>query len=116
MYLSKGLMRTAIGYARNARLPLTAFLEHAELTIDNNPMESAIRPFTIGRRNWFYAGSPRGASASAFLYSLVESAKGCGLEPKAYLQALFERYPFARTTEERRVLLPVFIDMGRSAG
>jgi len=115
-YLTKGLMRSAIGYARNARVPLTAFLDHAELTIDNNPMENAIRPFTIGRRNWLYSGSPRGANASAFLYSLVESAKGCGLEPKAYLQALFERYPFARTSDERRELLPMFIDMNRSGG
>jgi len=115
-YLAKGLMRSAIGYACNARSPLTAFLDHAELRIDNNPMENAIRPFTVGRRNWLYAGSPRGANASAFLYSLVESAKGCGLEPKAYLQALFERYPFARTTEERRALLPMFITMDRSAG
>ena len=115
-YLSKGLMRTAIRYALNARVSLTAFLDHAELPIDNNPMENAIRPFTVGRRNWLYAGSPRGANASAFIYSLVESAKGCGLEPKAYLQALFERYPFARTTEERRALLPMFINMDRSAG
>jgi len=115
-YLSKGLMQSAIRYARNARVPLNVFLDHAELSIDDNPMERGIRPFTIGRRNWLYAGSPRGASASAFLYSLVESAKGCGLEPKAYLQALFERYPFARTTEERRALLPVFINMDPSAG
>jgi hypothetical protein len=42
------------------------------------------------------------------MYSLVESAKGCGLEPRAYLQALFEQYPHANTVEQRRQLLPMF--------
>jgi hypothetical protein len=55
-------------------------------------MEQAIRPFTMGRKNWLFAGSPRGASASAFIYSLIESAKANGLEPKRYLNELFERY------------------------
>jgi len=39
----------------------------------------------------------------------VETAKACGLEPRAYLQELFERYPFATTVEARRQLLPMFI-------
>ena len=43
------------------------------------------------------------------MYTLVESAKACGLEPIAYLQALFERYPLATTVDERRALLPMFI-------
>lgn len=42
------------------------------------------------------------------MYSLVESAKANGLEPRAYLQALFERYPHAKTVEQRRDLLPMF--------
>jgi transposase len=42
------------------------------------------------------AGSPRGADASAFIYSLIETAKANKLEPKRYLLELFERYPLAR--------------------
>jgi transposase len=109
-YLTKGLMRTALFYIQNNWQSLTAFMDHADLPLDNNPVENAIRPFTLGRRNWLYSASPRGAHASAFMYSLVESAKACGLEPRAYLQALFERYPLATTVEQRRRLLPMFFD------
>lgn len=107
-YLSKGLMQKALFYIQNNWESLTAFMTHADLPLDNNPVENAIRPFTLGRRNWLYSASPRGAHASAFMYSLVESAKACGLEPRAYLQALFERYPHATTVEQRRALLPMF--------
>ena len=107
-YLSKGLMKKALFYIQNNWESLTQFMWHADLPLDNNPVENAIRPFTLGRKNWLYSASPRGAHASAFMYSLVESAKACGLEPRAYLQALFERYPQATTVEQRRELLPMF--------
>ena len=110
-YLNKGMMKKALFYTLNNWSSLTRFIEHAELPLDNNPVESAIRPFALGRRNWHYSASPKGAHASAFMYSLVESAKASGLEPRAYLQALFERYPLATTTEERRQLLPMFIKL-----
>ncbi|ASJ72453.1 IS66 family transposase [Granulosicoccus antarcticus] len=102
----------ALFYAQNNWEALTAFMKNASLPVDNNPVESAIRPFALGRKNWLYTASPRGAKASAFMYTLVESAKACGLEPRAYLQALLERYPFATTEEERRQLLPMFIKIG----
>jgi transposase len=105
-YLNKGAMKTAIGYALNNWHKFTAFLTHPDLPIDNNPMEQAIRPFTLGRKNWLFAGSPRGASASAFIYSLIETAKANGLEPKRYLTELFERYPLAINDEQRAELLP----------
>jgi transposase len=105
-YLNKGAMKTAIGYALNNWHKFSAFLTHPDLPIDNNPMEQAIRPFTLGRKNWIFAGSPRGADASAFIYSLVETAKANGLEPKRYLNELFERYPLAVNDEQRKALLP----------
>jgi len=115
IYLSKGLMQNAecrmqkaLYYVQNNWTSLTQFMSHAELPIDNNPVETTIRPFTVGRRNWLYLGNPKGAHASAFIYSLVETAKANGLEPKAYLRTLFERYPFAKTVKQRRALLPMF--------
>jgi len=105
-YINKGAMKTAIGYALNNWHKFTAFLTHPDLPIDNNPMEQAIRPFTLGRKNWLFAGSPRGASASAFIYSLIETAKANGLEPKRYLTELFERYPLAVNDQQRSALLP----------
>lgn len=109
---TQGLMHTAIYYALNNWHKLTAFLDHPVMPLDNNPMERAIRPFTLGRRNWLFSGSPRGARASALLYSLVETAKANGWEPKAYLNALFECYPHATSDNERRALLPMFLKPG----
>jgi len=109
-YPNDGLMKAAIQYALNNWHMFTACLEHPELPLDNNRMEQAIRPFTIGRRNWLFSGGPRGAEASAFLYSLVETAKACGWEPKAYLEILFERFPLAKNEDERRALLPLFLN------
>ena len=51
-----------------------------------------------------HRGSPRGAAASAFIYSLVETAKADGWEPRTYLQVLFEKYPTPRNDEERSAL------------
>ena len=58
------------------------------------------------RKNWLFSGSPRGAQASATLYSLIESAKTNGLEPRAYLNFLFERLPLADTPAAVAALLP----------
>jgi len=109
-YPNDGLMKIAIQYALNNWDKFTACLECPELPLDNNIMEQAIRPFTIGRKNWLFSGGPRGAEASAFLYSLVETAKACGWEPKAYLETLFERFPLAKNDDERRALLPMFLN------
>jgi transposase len=109
-FVSQGLMNTAIHYALNNWHKFTAFIDHAALPLDNNPIERQIRPFTLGRRNWLFSGSPRGAAASAFLYSLIETAKANGWEPKAYLQTLFELYPQAKTEDQRRQLLPMFLN------
>ena len=108
-FVSQGLMNTAIHYALNNWHKFTAFIDHAALPLDNNAIERQIRPFTLGRRNWLFSGSPRGAEASAFLYSLIETAKANSWEPKAYLQTLFELYPQAKTEGQRRELLPMFL-------
>ncbi|SHH84324.1 Transposase IS66 family protein [Desulfofustis glycolicus DSM 9705] len=77
------------------------------MTPDNNLAENAIRPFVVGRKNWMFAGTPKGARASADLYSLIETAKANGLEPYRYLRYLFEKLPFAMSTEEYQALLPM---------
>ena len=73
-------------------------------------MENAIRPFVVGRKNWLFSGSPRGAEASACLYSLIETAKACGLEPYAYLLDIFEKLPFATSEADYEALLPVRVE------
>ena len=100
-YLDKTLTevppKTAIGkavqYSLNQWDKLTAYLHHGEVSIDNNRAERAIKPFVIGRKNWLFANSRNGATASAILYSLVETAKANDLKPEQYLQALLEQLP-----------------------
>jgi transposase len=55
--------------------------------------------------HWLFAGHPKGANASASLYSLIETAKACGLEPYRYLRFLFERIPYDSTEAEYQALL-----------
>ncbi len=83
----------AIIYSLNQWEKLTAFLEDGRLELDNNRSERSIKPFVIGRKNWLFANTPRGAKASATIYSVIETAKENGLIPFNYLQYLFEQLP-----------------------
>lgn len=96
----------AVSYTLAQWPKLIRYLESPQLTPDTNACERAIRPFVIGRKNWLFSGSPRGAAASATLYSLIETAKANALEPYWYLRDLFEKLPAARTTADYLALLP----------
>jgi transposase len=104
--LPKGLLGKAIAYALGSWSQLTTFLDDGHIPLDNNAAENAIRPFVVGRKGWLFSGSPHGAHASATLYSLIETAKVNGLEPRAYLTFLFERLPEATTPAAIQALLP----------
>jgi transposase len=104
--LPKGLLGEAIQYTRKQWPILVTFLQDGHLEIDNNLAENAIRPFAVGRKAWLFSGSPRGAEASAMLYTLVETAKANCLEPRAYLHYLFEALPTVTAAEGIEVLLP----------
>jgi len=60
----------------------------------------------IGRKAWLFADTPRGATASARLYSLVETAKANGIEPWRYLETIFARLPEASSRTDFEALLP----------
>ena len=79
----------AVQYALNEKRYLYGFLADPGIEISNNRAENAIRPFVVGRKNWLFSDSPKGASASAMLYSLVVSAKMNGLNAEEYLVKLF---------------------------
>jgi len=91
--LPKSAFGQAIGYSLKQWQKLNAFFADGRLEIDNNRAERSIKPFVIGRKNWLFANTPRGAKASATIYSIVETAKENGLNPFAYLQYLFEQLP-----------------------
>lgn len=105
--------KTKIGQAVNYTLgewdKLTKYIDAPFLTPDNNMSENAIRPFVVGRKNWLFSNTPRGAYASACIYSLIESAKANGLEPYRYLRYLFTKLPMTKS-EELKKLLPTEID------
>jgi hypothetical protein len=63
-------------------------------------------PLAVGRKNWLFAGSPKGARASAIYFSLTETAKANVLEPHAYIRHLFEMIPMAETEKDLKRLLP----------
>ncbi len=109
--LPKSPLGKATLYALNLWPKLTTYLEDGHIAIDNNIAENAIRPFVIGRKNFLFSGSPRGATASATMYSLVETAKANGLEPWAYLNHLFEKLPGAKSAQAIEALLPQNLNM-----
>jgi transposase len=93
MILPKSLFGVAVNYGQQQWPKLVRFLEDGRIELDNNRAERSIKPFVIGRKNWLFANTPRGARASAVIYSIVESAKENGLNPYAYLNHLFEKLP-----------------------
>lgn len=104
------LLGKAIAYTRGMWPRLTRYLDSSYLTPDNNEAERAIRPFTVGRKNWVISGGPRGAFSSAVLYSIIETAKLCEIEPYYYLRHVLTKLP---TTPPERLseLLPWNVDV-----
>ena len=107
--LAKSKIGRALQYVKNHQFGLMAYLEDGSCEISNNIAENSIRPFTVGRKNWLFAGSPKGAAASATVYSLVETSKANGLNPYKYLQLLLTalpKIPFQNNEELLENLLP----------
>ena len=114
--LATVLPATALGkaltYLNNQWDRLAGYLENGNYPIDNNPAERAIRPFTIGRKNWLFSKSQAGAKASANLYSLIETAKANDLNVYEYLSYIFQELPNAQSVEDIEALLPWNVTLG----
>jgi transposase len=89
--------KTPIGkaayYALSQRKYLERYLLDGRLEISNNRAERSIKPFVIDRKNFLFANTPRGAKASAVMFSLIETAKENELNPFSYLTYIFENAP-----------------------
>jgi len=88
-----GAIAKAFVYLNNQFSKLIVYLEDGKLNIDNNKAENHIRPIALGRKNWLFATSVKGASAIATWYSIIETAKANGLEPYSYLKYLMTEFP-----------------------
>lgn len=83
----------AVNYAQNHKDEFMTYLEDGRCSFSNNLSENSIRPFTVGRRNWLFSDTPKGADASSMVYTMVEMAKAHGLNIYKYLNFLLERLP-----------------------
>jgi len=98
---SEPLMK-AITYALNQKEALYRYLENGQLKPDNNTAENAIRPLALGRKNWMFAGSDRGAKATALYLGLIQSCKACDVNPWEYFNDILRRimsHPVSRLRE-----------------
>ena len=102
----QSLTGKALVYLDSQWPKLSRVFDYGEVPLDTNLVENAIRPFAVGRKNWLFADTVRGAEASANLYSLVATAKANDIEPWAYLERVFSHLPAAQTLEDVEVLLP----------
>ena len=93
-------MDKAVTYIQNRRSYLMTYLEDGHCSFSNNLSENAIRPFTVGRKNWLFCDTPNGAQASAIVYTMVEMAKANGVNVYHYLTYLLEKLPNDRMSDE----------------
>jgi len=96
----------AMYYTLNQWNKLIAYCEDGQIHISNVLAENAIRPMAIGRKNWLFSDTPRGAHASATCYSLIETAKANGIDPSQYIQFVLKNIADADTLEKLEALLP----------
>jgi len=97
-------LRKAIDYALNQRQALYRYIEDGRLRPDNNIAENAIRPLALGRKNWLFAGSERGARATALFLGLIQSCKACQINPWEYLDDMLRRIMSHPVTRLRELL------------
>lgn len=108
----QSLLGRAISYLLDEWPRLTVYLQDGRLAIDNNRVENDIRPFAVGRKNWLFSSSANGATSSAALYSLVETARANQTNAYAYLKYIFTWLPRAETATDLEALLPWNVDPG----
>ena len=83
----------AIEYSLKRWSAIARYADSGYLPIDNNPIENAIRPIAIGKKNWLFAGSARAGKQAAAIQTLLATAKANNIEPLAWLKATLEKLP-----------------------
>lgn len=93
MLTTNELLTKALNYSLNQREYLGTFMEDGRIPLSNNLCEANIKPFATARRAWLFADTPKGATANAVLYTIVETAKANDLDVYEYLKYLLEEMP-----------------------
>jgi hypothetical protein len=76
------------------------YCEDGELAIDDNLAERAVKPLTIGRRNWLFCGNDRGGRTAAILFSMTQTAKRHNHDPFNWLRDLLVRLPLLQSSQD----------------
>lgn len=98
--VTQNMLGKAFTYAVNQEEKLRRVLEDGRIELSNNRAERSIKPFVIGRKNWLFCNTPKGAKSSAIVYSIIETAKENGLKPYEYLKWVFEQITEGKTQPE----------------
>jgi hypothetical protein len=115
----KSALGKAVRYTLSQWKYLNQYLSDGQLEISNNRAERSIKPFVISRKNFLFANTPRGAKASAIMFSLIETAKENGLNPFAYLTYIFRNAPnwdIRNNIDALELLLPYSVPASCKAG
>ncbi len=107
--LNGSALGKAVTYAKNQKPYMENYLLDGRCSISNNTAENSIRPFCVGRKNWLFSDTPKGAEASAAVYSIVETAKANGLNVYTYLEYLLLYMPdtdYHNHPEDLELLMP----------
>ncbi|MCK5758310.1 MAG: IS66 family transposase [Clostridiales bacterium] len=114
--LPKSTYGKAITYANNQLPKVKNYLMDPRLNIDNNSAERSIKPFVIGRKNWLFSNTPRGAKSSAIIYSIIETAKENNLRTHEYLKYLLTQLKDMESYSDEKLdkLLPWSEDLPES--
>ena len=98
-------LKDAIGYALTRQQQLSSWLQNPYLPIDNNQVERAIRPVTVGRKNCLFIGAPEAGKRAAIIY-LVEECKRKGTDFNRWLTEVLRKLPTYRVSDGYLNLLP----------
>ena len=90
----------ALTYVKHQKSCMQTYLEDGRCSLSNNMSENAIRPVTVGRRNWLFCDTTDGADASMMVYSLLETARANSLNPLKYLEYLLKSRPSEDMSDE----------------
>lgn len=96
----KSALGKALYYLEEQWPYLIRALEDGRLELSNNLAERSIKPFVIGRKNFLFANTPRGAQSSAVIFSMIETAKANGLDPYRYLVYILTKAPVLAAAHE----------------
>ena len=112
-YSHAGAIGDAVSYLENYRIYMKNYLDVVEATPSTNANERVAKSFALGRRNWLFAQTVDGADASAFFFSIIETAKRAGLRADDYLEAICTFGPGTKSEAEWEALMPDKVDLTR---